>query len=64
MMLESQNAQLAAGRATGEDLAAIAAALEGMKGALDDGDRFLESDLQFHLLVARATHNSILYNLL
>ena len=64
MMLESQNAQLAAGRATGEDLTAIAAALEGMKGALDDGDRFLESDLQFHLLVARATHNSILYNLL
>ena len=64
MMLESHNAQLAAGRATDEDLAVIAAALEGMKGALDDWERFLEFDLQFHLLVARATQNSILYNLL
>ena len=64
MMLESQNAQLAAGRATSEDLAAITAALEGMKRALDIWERFLECDLQFHLLVAQATHNSLLYNLL
>ena len=64
MMLESQNAYLAAERATATDLEAIAAALEGMEGALEDWGRFLESDLQFHLLIAQATHNSILYSLL
>ena len=60
MMLESQNAYLAAERATADDLAAIADTLVGMA---DEG-RFLASDLQFHLLIARATHNSILYSLL
>ena len=64
MMLESQNAYLAAERATAVDLEAIAAALEGMEGALEDWGHFLESDLQFHLLIAQATHNSILYSLL
>ena len=64
MMLESQNAYLAAERETATDLEAIAAALEGMEGALEDWGRFLESDLQFHLLIAQATHNSILYSLL
>lgn len=64
MMLESQNAYLAAERATPADLEAIADALAGMAGGLADAGRFLASDLQFHLLIARATHNSILYSLL
>ena len=64
LMLESQNAYLAAERATPEDLAAIADALAGMAGGLADAGRFLASDLQFHLLIAQATHNSILYSLL
>ena len=64
MMLESQNAYYAAERATATDLQAITEALAGMEGALEDWVRFLESDLQFHLLIAKATHNSILYSLL
>lgn len=64
MMLESQNAYLAAERATAADLVEIAEALAGMGKALEDWGRFLECDLQFHLLIARATHNSILYSLL
>ena len=50
--------------ATVDDVEAIAGALAGMEAALRDWGLFLESDLQFHLLIARATHNSILYSLL
>lgn len=64
MMLESQTAYLAAERATPADLAAMADALAGMAAGLADAGHFLASDLQFHLLIARATHNSILYSLL
>ncbi len=64
MMLESQTVYLAAERATVDDVEAIAGALAGMEAALRDWGLFLESDLQFHLLIARATHNSILYSLL
>lgn len=64
MMLESQNAYLAAERATPADLAAMADALAGMAEGLADAGHFLASDLQFHLLIAQATHNSILYSLL
>jgi len=64
LMLESQNVLLAAERATETDLEAIVEALAGMEGALQDWERFLENDLRFHLLIAKATHNSILYSLL
>ncbi len=64
LMLESQNVFLAAERATETDLETIAEALAGMEGALQDWERFLENDLRFHLLIAKATHNSILYSLL
>jgi len=64
MMLETQNAYLAAERAEEADLEAIARALKGMEEALEDWDRFLGHDLQFHLEIARATQNSILCSLL
>lgn len=64
MMLESQNAYWAAERATEDDLMAIAGALTGMEAAREDWGLFLESDVQFHLLIAQATHNSILASLL
>jgi len=64
LMLESQTAYAAAARATADNLQEIAAALEGMQRCLDRPGEYLEHDLRFHLAIARATQNPILYNLL
>ena len=68
LMLETRTAELAAKRATDVDLSEIDQSLERLQAtidALDDSrDGFLEEDLRFHLLVARATQNTILHSLL
>lgn len=64
LMLESQTAYGAAGRATPENLQEIEQALAGMQRSLDRPEQYLEHDLRFHLAVARATQNQILFNLL
>ena len=64
LMLESETAAGAAQRATEADLRAIEETVNGMEAALAQPEQFLEFDLQFHLAVARATQNSILYSLL
>ncbi len=64
LMLESQTAFLAAQRATKENLREIEQTIHGIEASLDQPEKFLDSDLQFHLTIARATQNSILYNLL
>ena len=64
LMLESQTADLAAQKATKKDLRDIEVALQGMEKSLADPEKYLESDLRFHLGIARATQNSILHNLL
>lgn len=64
LMLESQTAYAAAARATEENLQEIEEALEGMRRTLDRAEEYLEHDLRFHLAIARATQNQILFNLL
>ena len=64
LMLESQTAYAAAARATPENLKEIEEALKGMQQSLDLPQEYLEHDLRFHLAVARATQNQILFNLL
>lgn len=64
LMLESQTAYAAASRATDADLDEIADALAGMERSLDRPEEYLEHDLRFHLAIARATQNPILFNLL
>lgn len=64
LMLESQTAYSAAQRATQEDLLEMKYAVKGMRQSLDKPRDFLEHDLRFHLTIARATQNPILYNLL
>lgn len=61
-LIEVELAGLAAERATEEDLAKIREMLDLMEASLDDPARFLEADVQFHLAVAEAGHNSILLN--
>lgn len=64
LMLESQTAAAAAARATEEDLEEMEEALNGMQRSVDHPAEYLEHDLRFHLAIARATQNRILYNLL
>jgi len=64
LMLESQTAYAAAARATVENLQEIEEALEGMRRSSDRPDEYLEHYLRFHLAIARATQNSILFKLL
>jgi GntR family transcriptional regulator, transcriptional repressor for pyruvate dehydrogenase complex len=64
LMLESQTAFLAARRADEANLREIEQTIQEMGTCLDQPERYLEFDLQFHLAIARATQNSILFNLL
>ena len=64
LMLESQTAFLAAQRADENNLREIEKTIQGMGAHLDEPEKYLEFDLQFHLAIARATQNSILFNLL
>ena len=64
LMLECQTAEAAAERATREDLDAIRATVASLEDSLKDQNRFLESDLAFHLAIARSSQNTILANLI
>jgi GntR family transcriptional repressor for pyruvate dehydrogenase complex len=64
LMLESQTSYLAAQRASKASLQEIEQAIQQMAKHLDQPEKYLEADLQFHLAIARATENSILFNLL
>ena len=64
LMLESQTAYLAAQRGSAEDFEEINQTILGMRESLSRPDEFLEFDLRFHLLIARATQNTILYSML
>jgi len=58
-MLEVGSAGLAAERATGEELAAMADEITGMFASLDDAPVFLRHDLGFHRAVAAGSGNPI-----
>ena len=57
---ETQGAAWAAERATPEDLAAIQSALAEMRSAHDTVERYAQADLDFHMAVTRAAHNTVL----
>jgi GntR family transcriptional repressor for pyruvate dehydrogenase complex len=61
-LIEVELAGLAAERATPDDLAKIRAMLDLMESSFDDIERFLEADIGFHLAIAEASHNGILFN--
>jgi GntR family transcriptional regulator, transcriptional repressor for pyruvate dehydrogenase complex len=58
-VLEVSAAGLAAERARPEDVARLAGSLERMAAVLDDVDRAAAEDVEFHRLVAMATHNEL-----
>ena len=59
-ILEPEIAALAAKHVTSEQLAAMDQAVAAMDGALDDAERFIEADLDFHLALAEATRNDVI----
>ena len=55
--LETEAAGLAAQRRTSENLAAMAAALKAFEDSMNEESDAVPSDFQFHMEVAKATHN-------
>ena len=62
--VETEIAGLAAKKATPEDIKEIEEALDRMRNALSDTPRVMEFDRQFHVAIARAAHNSILFQMM
>lgn len=62
--IEMSIAELAAERATDDDIAALRKHLTEMCEAGDDDAAFVEADVAFHLVLARAAGNSVLNDIL
>lgn len=62
--IEIQSAFLAAQRRTDDDLAQMAEALAAMRRHLYDAAAYVTEDARLHLLIARASHNTLLYHLI
>lgn len=58
-IVETANAELAAERATEEDITKLEECLEDMRGKLDEHSALLLGDAEFHLAIADAAHNKI-----
>lgn len=61
-IIEAELAALAAERATPEQANEIAEALADLRAATNEPARALEADMRFHLALARAAHNEVLFN--
>lgn len=62
--VETEVVRMATEHATKEDLAELRACINEVDGAISQGDtEFLKSDRKFHILLARATHNSVMERL-
>lgn len=59
-LLEPEIAALAAARASEENIATLRAAVAAMDAALDDPETFIEADLDLHLALAEAAHNTLI----
>jgi GntR family transcriptional repressor for pyruvate dehydrogenase complex len=63
-LVETELCALAAERATDDDLNAIGALLDAMRAGSDDADAFTQADQEFHLAIAAAARNGVLYHVL
>ncbi len=64
LVLEPEAARLAARRATEEDLEALARILQGLRTTIADGKPAINYDIQFHLAIARASQNAVIYKIM
>ena len=63
-ILEVEVAGLAAGRAGPEDVGAMRVQVEGMRGSIDAPEGYVDADVAFHALLARAARNGVLLTML
>lgn len=63
-VIEVQTARFAAMRADESDLKALNKAIEGMKNSLGTKEEYMHHDLNFHILVAEASKNTILESIM
>jgi GntR family transcriptional repressor for pyruvate dehydrogenase complex len=63
-ILEVEISGLAAGRATEEDTDAMRVQLERMAAAIDAPEGYVDADVEFHALLARAARNGVLLTML
>lgn len=63
-LIETELSGLAAERATADDLKEIGAHLDRMEHSIQKQAEFLQADIDFHLAIGQAAHNSILMNAL
>jgi len=62
--VETEIADLAAKKATKEDIDAIYESLHKMEGAISNIPEMMEFDREFHLNIARAAHNNLLFSMM
>jgi GntR family transcriptional repressor for pyruvate dehydrogenase complex len=60
LIIEAGLAEMAAERATKDDLKAMAREIEGMRQAIGDPEKFLRHDIQFHQAIAHASGNRVM----
>jgi len=63
-LIEVQIVSLAAQKATKEDIAFIEGALEKMRNAAGDVLEVMKFDREFHIGIAKAAHNSVLFSIM
>jgi GntR family transcriptional repressor for pyruvate dehydrogenase complex len=61
-VMEGEIAALAAERATKEEADEVGAAVADLRAGIGEPARALEADMRFHLALAKAAHNEILFN--
>jgi len=62
--VETEIVGLTAKKATRKEIAAIQESLDKMKGAITDIPKIMEFDREFHINIARAAHNSLLFSMM
>jgi len=62
--VETEIAGLAAEKATKEDISAIQESLDKMKSAITNIPQVMEFDREFHINIAKAAHNSLLFSVM
>ena len=63
-VLETEIVGLAAKKATEEEIVTIQGSLNKMKGAVTNIPEIMEFDREFHINIARAAHNNLLYSMM
>ena len=63
-VVETEMVGLAAKKATEEEIAAIQESLDKMKSAMTNIPEIMEFDREFHINIARAAHNSLLFSMM